>query len=135
MQSRRSRHRAIQPFPFASGSQDAGMKRRILAVLCLLLLLVAGTLLYVRGRRYEIVITQQQIDSVLQAKFPVSKSHLFIFRLTYSNPRVTLLPDADRIQVALDAELNLRIRDEPKTLAGSAVVTAVVAKRAGSSAL
>lgn len=105
------------------------MKRLGIVALCLLLVIVTGTLLYFRGREYKIVITQEQINTALQEKFPLTRSFL-ILRLTYANPRVTLLPHADRIQVGLDAELNIQILAEPKNLSGSALVNCGLIYRA-----
>ena len=104
------------------------MKKVIIAALVLLLLL-AGGFLYVRNKQYNVVITQQQIDDALRAKFPVTKTHLLIFRITYSNPHLTLLPDSNRIQVGLDAELNIKLLSESKKLGGTALVTSALAYR------
>ena len=49
--------------------------------------------------------------------------NLRIFSITYSNPRVELLEEADRVQVGMDVTLNLRINNEPKELGGGATVT------------
>src|SRR4051794_38162766 len=100
------------------------MRRALVVLTALLVVALPGTLLYFHGRRYKIVITQAQVDAALQSKFPVTKSHLLIFRVTYSNPRLTLLPKTNRIEIGMDAELNLKMEGEPRTLGGSAVVTA-----------
>jgi hypothetical protein len=100
------------------------MKRFLIIAGILVVALLAGTLLYFHGRRYHVTITQAQIDEALRTRFPLTKSHLLIFRITYSNPRLKLLPDTNRVEVGMDAELNLRTDGEPRSLAGSAVVTA-----------
>jgi len=99
------------------------MKRYIIFAASALVLVLAGMLLYFHGRRYDVIITQKQIDEALRARFPVSKNHLLIFQVTYSNPRVTLLPESNRIEVGLDADLDIKLRDQPKRLSGTAVVT------------
>jgi Protein of unknown function (DUF1439) len=100
------------------------MKRRIiLGLACVLVLVFAGVWWYFSGKRYEVIITQKQIDEALQARFPVSKTHLLLFQITYSNPRVTLLPETGRIEIGLDAELNIKLGEQPKRLGGSALVT------------
>jgi hypothetical protein len=43
--------------------------RSIIVLICLLALALAAALWYVHGKRYEVVIKQQQIDEALQAKF------------------------------------------------------------------
>ena len=76
---------------------------------------LGGAFLYFKGKRYEVVITQDQIDAGISERFPATKEYLLIFSITYSNPQVTLLEDEDRIQVGLDATLNIRINGEPPT--------------------
>ncbi|CAA6676735.1 MULTISPECIES: DUF1439 domain-containing protein [unclassified Lentimonas] len=94
----------------------------IVAVLLVSVIFGAG-FLYFQGKRYEVVITQSQIDQGLASRFPVSKQYLRIFSITYSNPTVELLEVADRVQVGMDVTLNLRINNEPKELGGGATVT------------
>jgi hypothetical protein len=99
------------------------MKNKIAITLVTLSVLLAGTFFYFNGKRYVVVISQEQIDSTLANRFPVSKKHLLIFNITYSNPQVTLLEDHDRIQVGLDATLNIRLNKEPKELGGGCTIT------------
>ena len=105
------------------------VKRIALYVALGLIVAIAGTVIYLRGRRYVVTITQAQIDQTLQAKFPVTKKHLLLFNVTYSNPRVRLLPGTNRIEVGMDAVLNMRIFNESKQLGGSAVLTTGLAYR------
>jgi len=98
--------------------------KRILIFLALLIgLAIIGAYAYTKGKRYDVVITQNQINTVLAKKFPVEKSFFFIFKITYSNPQVTLLPNSNRVQVSLDALLNFKINDQPKDLGGSCTLT------------
>jgi hypothetical protein len=99
------------------------MKRTLIIAVCALALLLAGAFWYFRDKQYHVVITQKQIDDALQAKFPVSKTHLALFHLTYSNPQVTLLPDSDRIEIGLDAQLSIKLREESKPFGGRALMT------------
>src|SRR6266404_2787778 len=99
------------------------MKRSIIFAGCAFVLGLAGILLYFHGRRYDVIITQSQIDEALRTRFPVSMKYLLIFQITYSNPHVTLLPESNRIEVGLDADLDIKLRDQPKRLGGTAVVT------------
>ena len=99
------------------------MKRPIVISLILLGLLLCGGFLYLKGKRYEVVITQDQIDDALARRFPASKTYLLVFTLDFTNPEVTLLEDEDRIRVGLDVMLNLRIDDEPRNLSGGATLT------------
>jgi hypothetical protein len=88
--------------------------KRILTISAIILVIAFGsTLLYFKGKRYEVVITQNQIDASLSERFPVTKNYLLIFSLTYDNPQVSLLENEDRIQVGMDATLNIKINGEP----------------------
>jgi hypothetical protein len=102
------------------------MKRTLLAIALVLAVLLGGTFVYFKGKRYAVVITQAQIDAGLSERFPATKRHLLIFSITYSNPKVTLLEGSDRIQVGVDATLNIRINGEPKELGGGATVTSAI---------
>ncbi|MCH7226698.1 DUF1439 domain-containing protein [Haloferula sp. A504] len=99
------------------------MKRALVIGLTLLGLLLCGGVLYFKGKRYEVTITQNQIDAALAERFPASKTYLFVFTLDFTNPEVTLLADEDRIRVGLDVMLNLRLEDEPRNLQGGATLT------------
>ena len=104
--------------------------RTIILASCALLALLlgfAGLFWYFHGKRYDVVITQNQIDDALRTKFPVTKRHLLIFQVTYSNPRVTLLQQSNRIEVGLDADLNIELNERP--LGGTAIVTAGMSYR------
>ena len=46
-----------------------------------------------------------------------------LFEMTYSNPHVTLLPATNRIEVGLDAVLNIKVRDQSRNINGMAVAT------------
>jgi len=104
------------------------MKRSIILVTCALVFVLTGVL-YFHGRRYDIIITQKQIDDALRARFPVTKNHLLILQITYSNPHVTLLPESNRIEVGLDADLDIKLRGQPKRLGGTSVATTGVTYR------
>ena len=99
------------------------MKGKWTVVILLVSVVIGAAFLYFKGKRYEVVITQDQIDQGLASRFPVSKQTLRIFSITYSNPIVELLEGADRVQVGMDVTLNVRINHEPKELSGGATVT------------
>lgn len=88
-----------------------------------LLLVLGGVFFYIMGNRYVVVITQEQIDEALSERFPLTKRHYMIFNITYSNPEVRLLEEVNRIQVGLDAGLNLLVNGEMTELSGGATVT------------
>lgn len=88
-----------------------------------LVLVVIGVWLYLPGREFDVTITQQQIDDALAAHFPVTKTNLLVLHVTYSNPHATLLPESGRIEVGVDAELDFKLREQPRKITGSAVMT------------
>ncbi len=89
----------------------------------------AALALYLPGRRYDHTITQRDIDRALQARFPVSKTHYLIFKVTYSNPQVRLLPDSNRVEVGLDAVLDIKVPGRPVSLGSRAIATTGIAYR------
>ena len=99
------------------------MKTVIPFVAIVPVLIFGAVWIYFSGKRYEVVITQEKIDAGLEDRFPASTEFLLIFEITYSNPEVTLLDDDDRVQVGLDATLNVRVDGEEKELGGGATVT------------
>jgi len=99
------------------------LKRTILITGLAIVLVLAGALYYFHGREFDVTITQQQIDDALAAHFPVTKTNLLILHVTYSNPHATLLPESGRSEVGVDAELEFKLREQPKKFTGSAVMT------------
>jgi len=102
------------------------LKRAVIIGLVGLLLCIAAAYFVFKGRRYDVIITQAQIDTALKQRFPVTKRYLILFELTYSNPEVTLLTDAQRVRVGLNVELNVRIGSQTKNLSGGATLTGSV---------
>jgi len=107
------------------------MKKTILIIGLVLITAIAGAFIYFKGKRYEVVITQEQVDSAIVEKFPVTKKFLIIFELTLSNPQVQLLEKDNRIQVGLDAALNMKAKGGNKKMSGSCAMTSKVRYDAG----
>tara|TARA_R110002094_G_scaffold118840_1_gene114065 strand:- start:283 stop:837 length:555 start_codon:yes stop_codon:yes gene_type:complete len=99
------------------------MKKALSIAAIVIAVALVGGFVYFKGKRYEVVIPQAKIDSMLAEKFPATKEYFLIFSLTYTNPQVTLLEEADRVQVGLDVNLNIRLNKELKSLGGGATVT------------
>ncbi|MCB1232562.1 MAG: DUF1439 domain-containing protein [Verrucomicrobiae bacterium] len=99
------------------------MKKALFIAAIIFVGALVGVLLYFKGKRYEVVIPQEKIDAALAEKFPASKDYLVIFTITYSNPQVTLLEEKDRVQIGMDATLDIRLTDQPKSLGGGATIT------------
>ena len=69
---------------------------------------------------YDIKITNDEIKKKLDSRFPITKHYLFIFDITYKNPEVILLDGSDKVFVAFDAGLDIRLKSQSKPLSGSA---------------
>jgi len=83
-------------------------------------------------KQYSFKITQRQIDEALRNRFPVTKDHFLIARITYFNPRVTLLPETDRVQVGIDARVDIKVNDYSKSVTGTALVASGLTYRSES---
>ena len=103
--------------------------KKILIGFLVLVLVLGGALLYLYKKQYTVIITQEQINNALIKKFPVTKTYLLIFRITYSNPHLTLLPESNRIEVGLDAEVSIKILGESKKFDGTVLVNSGIAYR------
>ena len=99
------------------------MKSKRIAFAVVLALVLGGVFLYFKGKRFEVMIGQGQIDQVLVSCFPETKQYLQIFSITYSNPEVTLLGEADRVQVGMDVTLNIQANTEPQQISGGATIS------------
>lgn len=80
---------------------------------------VAGTVAYFKTNRYEIVLTESQIQAALAEHFPVTETYLLVVEATYSEPAVTLSPGSDRIRVRLSANVGLNLPVTAKRVHGS----------------
>lgn len=98
-------------------------------LLVVLFLMVAGTIAFVvlRDETYEVRITQQQLQQKIDPKFPITKTHLLILKVTWQNPTITLAEGSSRATVSFDAELILRDdKDKPTTLKGTAQASSAI---------
>ena len=109
------------PKPRSEFRRRAARIFKLLSIALAVISLVA--FIYFKNQRYEIVITQEMIDEGISNRFPATKRHLLFITITYSNPKVILLEESDRVQIRLDATLNLRLKEEEKMLGGSATLT------------
>jgi hypothetical protein len=99
--------------------------KKVLAAGAILLVLACGAAYFLlKGQTYEIRLTEQQIQERLDQKFPITKKHLFLFDVTYSNPKVHLAEGSDRIQFSLHTEIAFPLGSDRKTVAGDSQVTA-----------
>ncbi len=100
------------------------MKKALSIVAIVIVVVLVGAFIFLKGKRFDIVIPQATIDSALAENFPASKDYRRVFSLEFSNPQVTLIEATDRIQVGMDVSLKLRQKEGPGKLGGGATVSA-----------
>jgi len=105
------------------------MKRPVILAVSVFALSIAGAVFFFKGRKYDYTITQSRIDAALQERFPVTKTYYRVFQVTYSNPRVRLLPDTNRIEVALDAGLEINLLVKSVKMGSRAIATTGITYR------
>jgi hypothetical protein len=100
------------------------MKQRLYQVLLLLMVAALAWLAFKAGRgdSVKIHITQAMIDEALAKKFPKQKTYLKVVRVTYANPKASLLPDQNKVLVSLEVSVNMGIKGFEKSFKGAAAV-------------
>lgn len=73
-------------------------------------------------KEMTIRITQQQINDVLQQKFPRTKTYLKIIELTLENPAADLVAGTDMVRISLNARARLGIAGLGKDYRGGATI-------------
>ena len=99
------------------------MKKFLLIVGILILLAIVCAFIFLKGKRHEITITPAQIDAKLAETFPVEKTYFLLFHFNFANPDVVFLPDSNRVQVGLNATLDLRIPGNVKSRGGKFITS------------
>jgi hypothetical protein len=97
----------------------------ILGISIAVLMMIGTTALCFFGWQYDVSLTESQIKTAIDKKFPLVKKHLKVFEVTYSNPTVILETGSDKVKVSLDAVAHLLL--EKAQLRGSAIATTRVA--------
>jgi hypothetical protein len=103
------------------------MKKAIIGI-CLLIVLLAGAgfaYVYFGEKTYQLRITNQEIQEKVDQKFPITKTHLVLFKVTWKNPKVVLVNGSERVTVSFDAEIHLRDADS-NVLRGTCQVTSAL---------
>ncbi len=85
--------------------------RRSLLVLSVATVLQAGCAAVLGPRNIEV--SQQRLQELVGRRFPVTKRYLELFDLTVSAPRLTLLPEANRVATQLDVSASDRLLRRP----------------------
>ena len=86
------------------------LRRNLMALSAATLLL--GACAAVLGPR-NIEVSQQRLQELVARRFPVNKRYLELFDVTISTPRLTLLPEANRIATQLDVTATDRLLRRP----------------------
>ena len=85
------------------------------------------TCLLLSSCAYDIRITGEDINRRLAEKFPVTKTHLHLFKTTFSNPRVALLENTDRLSMGINVAVEMPSRGQQETMLGTATVVSGLA--------
>ena len=99
--------------------QGDTMKKKLMIMAVGIFVVTAGGFYYLSGKQFVVRVPERKIKEIMAEKLPMTKSYLFIFEVTLSNPRVNLANGTDRINAGLDVTLNIKINDEKKQLGGS----------------
>ena len=100
------------------------MSKQLVIISGLVLAVIAGGVYYYfSGKEYVVHLSEEQIQEKLEARLPLSKSYLFIIRVTLSNPRVELENGTRRVNAGLDIRFNVTINDNPKPIGGTVDVS------------
>ena len=85
--------------------------RRFLLVLTATALLLGGCALVLGPRSIDV--SQERLQQLVDRRFPVSKRYLELLDVTVSAPRLSLLPEANRIATQLDISASDRLLRTP----------------------
>jgi len=99
------------------------MKKSLITVAVVVLFLLIGAYFYFSGKDYSVRLTEPEIQTKLAEKLPLTKTYLFIFQLTLSNPRVQLENGSSSVNAGLDVVLNITVGENPKPLGGTVDVS------------
>lgn len=107
--------------------------KKIMIISTLILCTIFGAgYWYFSGKDFFLRFTEAQLQEKLNTRLPVTKTYLLIFNVTLENPKVHLINGSNRVQMGLDAVLNLNVAGETKPLGGKLEVSGGVAYAAGS---
>ena len=69
--------------------------------------------------KFDVIITNSQIQEKLDSKFPIAKTYLLFFEITYKNARIILENGSDKVRIGLDVTLNIPVNEDTELLGGS----------------
>lgn len=87
-------------------------KTKILVTVSTLFLIFATLVWQFGNQKYQISLSEEQILTKLNEKFPYKKTYFFIIDLNFLNPQLALENGSDRIAFGCDVETNLKIENK-----------------------
>ena len=72
---------------------------------------------------YDIRITNEEINTRLAAKFPLTRTYLLLFKVTLSNPHVILHDATDKVTLGIDVAVEMPSRKKRDAVSGAVTVT------------
>ena len=108
----------MHPHNKHAGSYNRSFGKAALWIVLLLLLLAGGAWYYFNSGAMRIHISKAQILERLEEKLPVTRTWLYIFKITFDSPRVELTESSERIRAGLDLAIEISLLNEPEPLRG-----------------
>lgn len=91
----------------------------VFGVALVLAFATASLWLFFQGKRYEVRITEAQVQEKMQKAFPFSKNYLLFFKVGFENPRFKIDAETGRVHAGMDMKLDfLKNGEDQKPLAG-----------------
>ena len=103
------------------------MKKIVIMGTLILCVVVGAAYWYFSGKDFFIYVAEAQLQEKLNAKLPVTKTYLLIFKITLENPKMQLINGSNKVLMGLDVVLNLNVAGEAKPLDGKIEVSGGVA--------
>jgi hypothetical protein len=88
------------------------MRKRMRFLLLAAILVALGVWFYqsLTSRELHVRLRQQDIDAILARQFPIEKNHLKVIRITYSDPKVSFVPQSDQLRISIKAKVRAGIK-------------------------
>jgi hypothetical protein len=83
-------------------------------------LLVLSFVLLIWGERFEVILDEAELQAKVEEPFPIEKQYL-LFQVTLKEPKVHLLPDANRLEVEM--QIGVKVKGLETEFRGLASVT------------
>jgi len=90
--------------------------RKLIVVALVLLSVIGGLVYHYAYKEYEFRFSESQLQEKINAKMPLSKTYLGLFKVTLVDPRVYLANGSDKVGVGLDVILDMSAGGTQKPL-------------------